>query len=217
MNTDGIPLILKYKHPYFKIIFNVRLRFVFTVLTLALIGMFLQKNTLDMRFVQLWYFWLFILPLLLHMIIYSSYLYMVYKVKFISIYNDRIVISGREYKWDEISLNIYSRSYSSPSASMLGFWGFSSKSSIIINKNGKCVEEILFNVDALNLFDLIGEDFYTYLTNVKEEKYIDIQEFNNLKYLYIKNRTKLRKQIIVGFFIVSIPIVFFIIFIKSIG
>lgn len=217
MKTDEIPLILKYKHPYFKIIFNVRLRFVFTVLTLALIGMFLQKNTLDMRFVQLWYFWLFILPLLLHMIIYSSYLHMVYKVKFISIYNDRIVISGREYIWDDISLNIYSRSYSSPSASMLGFWGFSSKSSIIINKNGKCVEEILFNVDALDLFDLIGEDFYTYLTNVKEEKYINIQEFDNLKYLYIKNRTKLRKQIIVGFFIVSIPIIFFIIFIKSIG
>jgi hypothetical protein len=142
---------------------------------------------------------------------------MVYKVKFISIYNDRIVISGREYIWDDISLNIYSRSYSSPSASMLGFWGFSSKSSIIINKNGKCVEEILFNVDALDLFDLIGEDFYTYLTNVKEEKYINIQEFDNLKYLYIKNRTKLRKQIIVGFFIVSIPIIFFIIFIKSIG
>jgi hypothetical protein len=121
------------------------------------------------------------------------------------------------YKWDEISLNNYSRSYSSPAASMLGLWGSYSKSSIIINKNGKCVEEILFNVDALDLFDLREEDFYTYLTNVKEKKYIDIQEFDNLKYLYIKNRTKLRKQIIVGFFIVSIPIVFFIIFIKSIG
>lgn len=217
MKTDEVPFILKYNHPYFKIIFNVRLRFVFTVLTLALIGMFLQKNTLDMRFVQLWYFWLFILPLLLHMIVYSSYLYMVYKVKYISIYNDRIVISGREYKWDEISLNNYSRSYSSPAASMLGLWGSYSKSSIIINKNGKCVEEILFNVDALDLFDLREEDFYTYLTNVKEEKNINIQKFDNLKYLYIKNRTKLRKQIIVGFFIVSIPIVFFIIFIKSIG
>lgn len=203
------PLIIKYIHPYFTIIFGPHIRFLLAIATLACFAIYLEHDHIDIKAIKFFYILFFLIPIILNIFGKSSYLYMVFKTKNIVMFSDRILINGREYLWDEITLNFFKPDLSNAPVVTPTMY------SIIINKNGKAMEEILCVSDSLNLFGFEGEDFYEFLNTTKLTKQLNSKKFNEMTKDYSINKKILLMQMFITLLLALVPMVLLYFFIKN--
>ena len=162
------PIYITYRYPYIKIIFNFYIMAWSIMMISAISVYYLKHHKLDIGFIEIMSV-IFLFPFIFSTLSSTLYMFMIWKVKSIKIYEKSIFINNREYFWDDITIHSYNTRTSS-----------SKDNTIIINKDGKAMEEILCYVNVWSLLNIRCEDFFQLLKNIQSNKKVDYTVYEGM-------------------------------------
>jgi hypothetical protein len=126
--------------------------------------------------------------------------------------SNTLTINNKSYPWNEITIKLSSNNNFSPGASWLGLFTFYSSTYIVVYHKDICVEEILCNVDAVDLFDFQCEDFFNYLQETQYLRQIDKNKYQKIVQQNKLQNKKLRRKFTLMSLIIIIPLAIIILF-----